>query len=137
MALAGASIVSGSQAHQAHGLEFKDDDTLIMYGLGNLFFDQFRNNEETGKALIARHVFYDGRYLSTELFTTYFVDYAKPRYMTDEEREAFLTNIFNERYLQQKTGKFKGYPFRTFAGGSYLGGYSDHFPVYIYLLKAI
>jgi len=96
VAEAGASIVSGSQAHQAHGVEFKDDDTLIMYGLGNLFFDQIVISEETTQALIARHVFYDGRYLSTELFTTYFVDYAKPRYMTEEEREAFLTNIFDE-----------------------------------------
>lgn len=96
VAVAGASIVSGSQAHHAHGLEFKDDDTLIMYGLGNLFFDQIVISEETSQALIARHVFYDGRYLSTELFTTYFVDYAKPRFMTEEERETFLTNIFNE-----------------------------------------
>lgn len=95
VAVAGASIVSGSQAHQAHGLEFKDDDTLIMYGLGNLFFDQIVISEKTSQALIARHVFYDGRYLSTELFTTYFVDYAKPRFMTREEREAFLTNIFD------------------------------------------
>ena len=96
VAEAGASIVSGSQAHQAHGVEFTDDDTLIMYGLGNLFFDQIVISEETTQAMITRHVFYDGRYLSTELFTTYFVDYAKPRYMTAEEREAFLTNIFNE-----------------------------------------
>jgi poly-gamma-glutamate synthesis protein (capsule biosynthesis protein) len=95
LARAGATIVSGSQAHHAHGVEFEDDDTLIMYGLGNLFFDQIVISEETSQALIARHVFYEGRYLSTELFTTYFVDYAKPRYMTEEERETFLTNIFD------------------------------------------
>ncbi len=39
--------------------------------------------------------------------------------------------IFNEQFLIQKEGQFKGYPFRTFAGGAYLGGYSDHFPVYV------
>ncbi len=38
--------------------------------------------------------------------------------------------IFNETFLKQKTGTFTGYPWRTAAGGQYLGGYSDHFPVY-------
>jgi len=40
------------------------------------------------------------------------------------------TKIFNETFLKQKTGTFTGYPWRTAAGGQYLGGYSDHFPVY-------
>jgi poly-gamma-glutamate synthesis protein (capsule biosynthesis protein) len=92
---AGAGIVSGSQAHQSHGMEFPRDDAIIMYGLGNLFFDQ-RNVVDNGdKALIARHVIYDGRYISTDLFTTQFVDFAKPRFMTVEEREAFLSVIFD------------------------------------------
>ena len=46
-------------------------------------------------------------------------------------------NIFNKKYLIQKWGKYKGYPFRTFDFDEYQGGYSDHFPVYIYLLKEI
>lgn len=45
--------------------------------------------------------------------------------------------VYNERYLTQKTGQFTGYPFRTFAGDNYLGGYSDHFPVYLFLVKAV
>ncbi|MRI01438.1 endonuclease/exonuclease/phosphatase family protein [Kriegella sp. EG-1] len=44
--------------------------------------------------------------------------------------------IFNPNYLVTKKGQYKGYPYRTYAGGSYAGGYSDHFPVYIYLIKA-
>ncbi len=43
--------------------------------------------------------------------------------------------IFNEQFLIQKEGQYKGYPLRTFAGGAYLGGYSDHFPVYLILKK--
>ena len=39
--------------------------------------------------------------------------------------------------MLQKTGRFKGYPLRTHAGGEYLGGYSDHFPVYVFLVKEI
>jgi len=94
LAAAGASIVSGSQAHQAHGVEFTDNDTLITYGLGNLFFDQIIFGYDLSHALIARHVFYDGRYISTELIPIVFVDYAKPRPCTPEERAEFLSIIF-------------------------------------------
>jgi len=45
--------------------------------------------------------------------------------------------IFNEAFLKQKTGAFTGYPWRTFASGQYIGGYSDHFPVYTILGKEI
>tara|TARA_B100000949_G_scaffold10716_2_gene8280 strand:+ start:2717 stop:3667 length:951 start_codon:yes stop_codon:yes gene_type:complete len=41
--------------------------------------------------------------------------------------------IFSPRFLKEWKGRYKGNPFRTFAGGRYLGGYSDHFPVYIVL----
>ena len=47
------------------------------------------------------------------------------------------TGIFTPSYLMDSKGTYKGYPLRTYAGGSYVGGYSDHFPVYVYLIKAI
>ncbi len=47
----------------------------------------------------------------------------------------YQTFIFNRGFLKQKEGSFAGYPFRTFVGGSYMGGYSDHFPVYMFLVK--
>ncbi len=43
--------------------------------------------------------------------------------------------VFSPSYLITQKGTYKGYPFRTYAGGNYIGGYSDHFPVYIYLIK--
>lgn len=43
--------------------------------------------------------------------------------------------VFNASYLVSKKGQYKGYPFRTYAGGSYAGGYSDHFPVFVYLIR--
>ena len=43
--------------------------------------------------------------------------------------------VFNPEYLAQKSGTFKGYPLRTYANGIYAGGYSDHFPVYILVVK--
>lgn len=45
--------------------------------------------------------------------------------------------IFNPPYLIDPQGQFKGYPLRTYAGGNYVGGYSDHFPVYLYLIRKI
>jgi hypothetical protein len=45
--------------------------------------------------------------------------------------------VFNKPFLRQPTGRFKDYPFRSYGGGVYLGGYSDHFPAYIFLVKEI
>lgn len=42
-------------------------------------------------------------------------------------------DIFDDHFLKEWKGKYKGIPFRTYAGRKYKGGYSDHFPVYIQL----
>lgn len=47
----------------------------------------------------------------------------------------FKAQVFNETFLTQKEGKFEGYPFRTYVGTTYKGGYSDHFPSFVYLVK--
>lgn len=47
----------------------------------------------------------------------------------------FQQKIFNKEYLIENTGKYKGYPMRTWDGNTYRGGYSDHFPTYIIMLK--
>ena len=95
MADAGAVVVSGSQAHVAQGMEFYND-AFIHYGLGNLFFDQMssKGTRITQYEFIDRHVFYDGKYLGVELITTFLEDYSRPRYMTQAEREKFLTQYF-------------------------------------------
>lgn len=49
----------------------------------------------------------------------------------------YKAEVFNRDFLIQKTGRFKGYPFRTFSGGHFQNGYSDHFPTYIYLVKNV
>ena len=43
--------------------------------------------------------------------------------------------IFNKEYMVENRGKYKGYPMRTWDGFNYRGGYSDHFPTYLVLLK--
>jgi poly-gamma-glutamate synthesis protein (capsule biosynthesis protein) len=74
---------------------------FIDYGLGNLFFDQnwvidMYDNVivQTSWEIIQRHTFYNGRHLSTELLTAKLEDYAQPRPMTAEERELFLSELF-------------------------------------------
>ena len=47
----------------------------------------------------------------------------------------FKSAIFNKSFLTTSRGRYKGYPFRSFSFGKYTGGYSDHYPVYIYLIK--
>jgi len=49
----------------------------------------------------------------------------------------YKAGVYNKTYLANPRGRYKGYPFRSFADGSYTGGYSDHFPVYIYLIKEV
>ena len=47
----------------------------------------------------------------------------------------YMYDRFYRSFLINQAGRFKGYPFRTYAGGKYQGGYSDHLPVYLYLVK--
>ncbi|MEP2936340.1 MAG: endonuclease/exonuclease/phosphatase family protein [Gilvibacter sp.] len=39
-------------------------------------------------------------------------------------------DIFDPPFIKEYSGRFKGNPFRTFAGTKHLGGFSDHFPVF-------
>jgi endonuclease/exonuclease/phosphatase family metal-dependent hydrolase len=43
--------------------------------------------------------------------------------------------VYNQPYLIQPDGAFKGYPFRIYVGDNFTGGYSDHFPVFVILVK--
>ncbi len=45
--------------------------------------------------------------------------------------------IFAPEFIRTDKGRFKGYPWRTYSGGTYTAGYSDHFPAYLFLLKEV
>ena len=91
----GAVVVSGSQAHFPQGFAF-ENGALVHFGLGNLFFDQMDIPVVgTRREFLDRHVFYNGRYVGTELLTAMLEDYARPRPMTAAEREQFLMEIFS------------------------------------------
>jgi poly-gamma-glutamate synthesis protein (capsule biosynthesis protein) len=97
MADAGASIVSGSQAHYAQLMEFYDE-AFIHYGLGNLFFDQMGDQAwmppGIRRVFLDRYVIYAGRLISVELIAAMLEDYSRPRLMTDHERAGFLQDYF-------------------------------------------
>ena len=49
----------------------------------------------------------------------------------------YQAGIFNKNYLITPKGKYKGYPFRSWNDSGFSNGFSDHFPVYIYLIKEV
>lgn len=51
--------------------------------------------------------------------------------------KVWKVGIYNPSSIRIPQGPFKGYPLRTYAGGRYTGGYSDHFPVYAFFIKKV
>ncbi len=56
-------------------------------------------------------------------------DTVEPGYMF------YKAGVFNKPWLIQKSGRYKGYPFRTFDFDNYIAGYSDHLATYVLLIK--
>ncbi|MCF6365151.1 MAG: endonuclease/exonuclease/phosphatase family protein [Bacteroidales bacterium] len=58
--------------------------------------------------------------------------------LISEDRSSFVywkTNIFRKKFIISTEGRYKGYPKRTFSFDLFQNGYSDHFPVYLFLIK--
>ncbi len=51
--------------------------------------------------------------------------------------QLYKAGIFNPPYMITQSGQYKGYPMRTYGGSGYEPGYSDHFPVYVFLIREI
>ncbi len=94
----GSDIVTGVQSHVPQAVEFTDGN-LILYGLGNLFFDQMWE-EETREGIIAKHTIYDNRHISTQLLTTMLHDFGQPQWATPEENERILSRVFEASYWE-------------------------------------
>jgi len=41
--------------------------------------------------------------------------------------------VFNRSFMVEKFGQYKGYPKRSYSGGNWNDGYSDHYPTIIFL----
>ena len=58
--------------------------------------------------------------------------------MLGKDRSTFKfwkAEVFNPNYLITQEGQYKGYPKRTHSANTFLNGYSDHFPVIVYMIK--
>lgn len=63
------------------------------------------------------------------LLSTNFFEHSNEKFSFEK------ADIFDEDFLTQYSGKFRGQPYRTYAGKKYKGGFSDHFPVYILIKR--
>ncbi|MCE7989214.1 MAG: hypothetical protein DYG89_49300 [Caldilinea sp. CFX5] len=95
---AGADIVTGVQSHVPQAMEFTNGK-LVLYGLGNLFFDQMWS-QATREGMIVKHTIYNNRHISTQVLTTLLYDYGQPRWTTDEERTAILQRVYGASYWE-------------------------------------
>lgn len=88
-------------------------------------FNPFKNIDTTRKGSLNHYM--EWFVFDQILFSTNFFDSKSTKFNFSK------ADVFNSEFLTQYNGKYKGQPFRTYAGKKYIGGYSDHFPVYIIL----
>lgn len=55
----------------------------------------------------------------------------------DSDWKFYDARVLNFDFLKDTEGNRQGYPKRTYSAGSYLGGYSDHFPTEIFLRRYV
>lgn len=101
----------------------KDKEDVGLKELYNPMEDMFKKGLGTLAYRDGWNLF-DQMIVSAELTKT---DYSSYRF--------YKAGIYNKSYLANPRGRYKGYPYRSYADGGYTGGYSDHFPVYLYLIK--
>ncbi len=90
---AGAEVVTGVMAHAPQALETRDGK-LILYGLGNLYFDQTWS-WQTRTGLVPRHTIYKGKLINTELLVTVIDKNFQLRWATPDERIQVLKSVFD------------------------------------------
>jgi hypothetical protein len=101
-------------------------DKVVLKGIYNPYEDLFK------KEGLGTTAYRDAWSLFDQILVT------KPLIEKDYSSFRFYkAGIFNRNYLISKKGRYKGYPFRSFADGGFSGGFSDHFPVYVYVIKEV
>ena len=55
--------------------------------------------------------------------------------VTKKHGKEYYGVVFKRPWMTTQKGQYKGYPFRTFSNGAFVGGYSDHYPTYIVIGK--
>ncbi|MBQ9017931.1 CapA family protein [Candidatus Saccharibacteria bacterium] len=91
----GADVVVGTSAHQPQTYELYGGGA-IYYGLGNLFFDQYRWPGTTRSLILVHHI-YNGKILQTEVRPTQYDGDFVPELLDAESSEAFLNRLKGSR----------------------------------------
>lgn len=73
---------------------------------------------------------------SPNLFDQFIVSGNLTQKNLPNEFSVYKTEIFAPDFLITKSGNFKGYPFRSWNGDQFTGGFSDHFPAFLILQKS-
>ncbi|MBQ5466355.1 MAG: endonuclease/exonuclease/phosphatase family protein, partial [Muribaculaceae bacterium] len=69
------------------------------------------------------------------IFNGYFTHHYEGK---DKPQLTFVrADVLNREFLKTVDGDRLGYPLRTFSGGVFLNGFSDHFPTQIFLVKEV
>ena len=55
----------------------------------------------------------------------------------DDRWHFYRAEVLNKEFLRDTEGSRQGYPLRTYSGGSFLNGYSDHFPTELFLIRYV
>lgn len=88
------------------------------------FYNPFEQLAERGKGTLVykgKWLLFDQILLSSELIQSEGIEFKS-------------AEIYNSKeLLQQQKNKYRGFPNRTYAGPNYIGGPSDHLPVYVLL----
>ena len=117
-----------SMAKYLHGLENKEDVT------DKDFFSPFISMLKAGFGSLA----YQGVWSIYDLLLVNNA-LANPQEGTfgirQLHKKGYYGRIYNAKFLTNQSGQYKGTPFRTFSNGTFIGGYSDHYPTYIVITK--
>lgn len=110
--------------------DFNDNPTDISvknYLVNDTFYNPMERLINTGKGTLNHqktwHLF------DQIIFSKNFIE------ITKNKHSFKYAEVFDQQFLKIWKGKLKGNPFRTYIGKWYQGGFSDHFPVYVYLKK--
>jgi len=110
--------------------DFNDDPTnksIKQHLLNASFYNPMESILDKGKGTLRHH----GKW---HLFDQ--IIFSKNFFEIEEKKHSFkYAEVFDKYFIQEWNGKYKGTPFRTYVRERYQGGFSDHFPVYVYLKK--
>jgi predicted extracellular nuclease len=110
--------------------DFNDDpsnNSVKQHLVNASFYNPMESILDKGKGTLRYH----GKW---HLFDQ--IIFSKNFFEIEEKKHSFkYAEVFDNYFIQEWNGKYKGTPFRTYVGDHYQGGFSDHFPVYVYLKK--